>query len=352
MCRALASLQPELIPLVMPFCSRPAVQKSANTLLMLSLHRLQLGELSAVQLAEQNELTAALRQLSADKAALQGRLEQAEAEAASLRRMVRMLKYGDSAAPSPMAGAAGGMPSPAALGAATVARRHKQLPSRPAATAATVSADNADFSDSGSSCPPRAEAPTAHPGTTGSSSGADGASGGSASSSPARQQQDSSRRAGGRTGGSDARARFLEEQVQSLTAALRRMQHQNRDLSAQLSEAGGPADGGARKGALLPLAAVGRGALQQQEAAGGASLRHELSGLAAENAELRRQLEEAEAEAGRAQWRMQQQQAEARVLHSQVVEVREWLPGGASWALLYFQLCKLLHWLGVRHASM
>lgn len=292
------------------------------------LHWVQLDDLSALQQAEQAELAATVCQLGADKAALQGRLEQAEAEAASLRRMVRMLKYGDSAAPSPMAGAAASLPAVAAGGGASTVRRW-QRPDRSAA-AGEVPTFAGGVSDSGSSCeaeeqPPHAAAPAAQANSSASSSsGGDGeASGGSASSGPAPQQRrrrDASRRSGGRTNGSDTRARFLEEQVQSLTAALRRLQRQNRDLSAQLAETGPPAADGSSRGAPVPMPA---GSLHPREAAGALALRHELSGLASENAALRRQLGEAEAEAGRAQRRMQQQQAEARSLHAQVVEVSE-----------------------------
>lgn len=294
-----------------------------------------------MQLEEQAELSALVRQLSADKAALQGRLEQAEGEAASLRRMVRMLKYGDSAAPSPMAGTAEGLPSPAAPGGAGMARRRQhQRPSRSAAAVAAGIAGRGDVSDSGSSGegegrPSQAATPAAGADScSSSSSGVDGeASSCSASSSPARQhrrRQDSGRRGGGRASAGDVRGRFLEDQVQSLTAALRRLQRQNRDLSAQLSGAGDPAAGGSSRGALVPMPAGAQGALHQSEAAGALALRHELSGLAAENAALRRQLQDAEAEAGHSQWRMQQQQAEARALHAQVVEVSVRLGGWAG----------------------
>ena len=109
--------------------------------------------------------------------------------------------------------------------------------------------------------------------------------------------------------------------MQSLSAALRRLQRQNRELAAQLAAV----DSGYAGNALVPAGGPPEGAqalaVQGLAAADVAALQHEVSGLAAENAALRRQLAEAEEEAGRAQFAMHQQQAEARALHSQVVEV-------------------------------
>lgn len=240
-------------------------------------------ELAAAE-RERAELAAALQQLAAERDGLQQRLAAAEADGAALRRMVRLLKSGgDSAAPSPSA--------PAAVGMA------------------------------GSAARPRSRARSAHQAGDGDDAELqqqqldDGSNSGSSDEAQERRQQG----AGGsakRNGGSDStarQARFLEEQVQSLTAALRRLQLQNRELAAQLAAAGGAA---AAQGTLA-LQPVGTAA------AAAAELHAEVSGLAAENAALRRQLAEAEEEAGRAQQCMHQQQTEARALHSQVVEVSQ-----------------------------
>lgn len=267
---------------------------------------LQVEQLEAER-AEQQPLAEAAQQLAAEKAALEERLAQAEADGASLRRMVRMLKYGDSAAPSPapasLAGAAseGGAGSVARPGARSRAGRQ---------AAAGTPARLGSWEQEGEE-----EAEAAEQQGFGGSS--DSGSSDEAEARQAPQGRGGVKRGGGGGGGSPSR-HFLEEQVQSLTAALRRLQRQNRELSAQL-EAAGPVAGSAAAGALVPAADA---QLALQPAAGVSALQQECSSLAAENAALRRQLAEAEEEAGRAQWAMHQQQAEARALHSQVVEVR------------------------------
>lgn len=255
---------------------------------------LQVEQLEAER-AQQQPLAEALQQLAAEKAALEERLAQAEADGASLRRMVRMLKYGDSTAPSPAppslaGGSEGGTGSAARPGMRSRARRQDDEEEEEAAGQQAYGG----HSDSGSSDEAEARQTPQGRGTVKRGSGA---------------------------GAGSPSHRFLEEQVQSLTAALRRLQRHNRKLSAQL-EAAGPA-GGPAAGTLVP-AADSQLEQQQQAPAAVSALQQEVSSLAAENAALRRQLAEAEEEAGRAQWAMHHQQAEARALHSQVVEVR-WL---------------------------
>lgn len=254
---------------------------------------LQVEELQAEQ-AEQVQLAEAVQQLGAEKAGLEERLAQAEADGASLRRMVRVLKCGDSAAPSPVPGslAGGGEGSAARPGARIRLAAWQQ----------------------------EGEEPVERQLQQGDGSGSNSGSSDEAEEEEERQQaqpgRGSVKRGVGSSRGGSHSHRFLEEQVQSLTAALRRLQRQNRELLAQL-EAAGPA---AAAGALVP-AADGQLALQQAPPAELSALQLEVSSLAGENAALRRQLAEAEEEAGRAQWAMHQQQAEARALHSQVVEV-------------------------------
>lgn len=256
--------------------------------------------------AEQGPLAEALQQLEAEKAALEERLAQAEADGASLRRMVRMLKYGDSAAPSPAPPSLTG----GSEGGAGSAARARSRTGRQATAAGTPARLAGWQQDEDEEADGEQQAHAVH---------SDSGSSDEAEARQAQQSRGTVKRGGGGSGGSPS-LRFLEEQVQSLTAALRRLQRQNRELSAQL-EAAGTATGPAVAGALVP-AADGQLAVLGQAPAAVSALQQEVTSLAAENATLRRQLAEAEEEAGQAQWAMHQQQAEARALHSQVVEVR------------------------------
>lgn len=236
-----------------------------------------------LQLDVQAPLAATAQQLSAERAELEERLAQAEADGASLRRMVRMLKYGDTAAPSPAPGDAAADSGAQRGGRSRSGTGSPMPPSAVARLAAWQQGEEAADAEDEQQY--------------------DGSSSENGSSDNGLEQQR-------RRGGSSRQAQFLEEQVQSLTAALRRLQRQNRELLAQLAAAPATA-----AGALVPAGDA------QLVPAGAAALQVEVSSLAAENAALRRQLEEAEEEAGRAQVQMHQQQAEARALHSQVVEV-------------------------------
>ena len=222
---------------------------------------------------------------------MQGRLQQAEADAAALRRMVRLLKSGGgSAAPSPAlspaladAGPDDGEASGSAAWPANGLRR-RRWEGKVDSEAEQSLCEDAALADGEDSCRALSSSPSLQRGKQG------------ASGAPAAATA--------------AGSAFLEEQVQSLAAALRRVQRRNRELAAQLAAASAGPSGGSTVGDQLVL-------VQQQQLQ-----QHEVSGLAAENAALRRQAEEAEAEAGRAQWELHRQQAEARALHSQVVEVR------------------------------
>eukprot|EP00887_Chlorella_sp_A99_P007747 scaffold20.g7747.t1 len=188
---------------------------------------------------EREGLQQALAALEADKAALSQQAARLQAEAASLRRLVRALQAGhvhDSPSPRPTTSAAG-----APWGEVEDDERSEADSSRDAASEAAVAPERS---------------------------------------------------------GASTREAFLEEQVESLSAALLRLQQQNR----QLRTAGGAPEG------------------QQQHGLAG-----ELGGLRAENAALRRALAASEEEAAEARQEVSRLQLEADRLLGEVVQVMQTL---------------------------